>query len=48
MINKSFTKLFKKNSSVAKDLNLNLKQRPEQLDNEIFYKIAMKYEKLFD
>ena len=48
MINKSFTKLFKKNSSVAKDLNLNLKQRPEELDNEIFYKIAMKYEKLFD
>jgi len=48
MINKSFAKLFKKNSSVARDLNLNLKQRPEELDNEIFYKIAMKYEKLFD
>ena len=33
--------------SVAKDLNLNLNQRPEELSNEMFYRIAMKYEKLF-
>ena len=33
---------------VAKELNLNLNQRPEELSNEMFYKIAMKYEKLFN
>jgi len=48
MINKNFAKLFGYDNSVAKDLNLNLNQRPEELSNEIFYKIAMKYEKLFD
>ena len=47
MINKNFLKLFKNNKSIAKDLNLNLSQRPEELCSETFYKIAMKYEKLF-
>ena len=46
MINKNFVKLFGHNKSVAKDLNLNLNQRPEELSNEMFYRITMKYEKL--
>ena len=46
MINKNFIKLFGNDKSVAKDLNLNLNQRPEELSNEMFYRIAMKYEKL--
>jgi len=48
MINKNFVKLFGHDKSVAKDLNLNLNQRPGELSNEMFYKIAMKYEKLFN
>ena len=48
MINKSFNKLFKQNKSVAEKLNINLSQRPEELNNEMFYKIALQYEKLFD
>ena len=44
----NFVKLFGHNNSVAKDLNLNLNQRPEELSNEMFYKIAAQYEKLFD
>ena len=48
MINKNFNKLFKQNTSVAKNLNIKLNQRPEELSNEMFYKIATQYEKLFD
>ena len=47
MINKNFNKLFKQNKFVEKKLNIDLKQRPEQLTNEIFYKIAIEYERLF-
>jgi len=47
MINKNFTKLFKGNISVADELKLNLKKRPEEISSEMFYKIAIKYEKLF-
>ena len=47
MINKNFSKIFKKNELVAKELNLDLRQRPEQLSLEMYYKIAMKYENLF-
>ena len=47
MINKSFFKIFGKNKSIAEDLNLNLKQRPGELNCEMYYKIAMKYENLF-
>ena len=39
---------FKEDRLVAKDLNLNLNQRPGELSHEMFYKITMKYEKLFD
>jgi len=46
MINKNFSKLFKNHIIVAKDLNLNLNLRPENLSNEMFYKITMKYENL--
>ena len=48
MINKNFYKLFKHNSSISEKLNINLNQRPEELSNEMFYKIALQYEKLFD
>jgi len=48
MINKNFVKLFGNDKSVANDLNLNLNQRPEELNNEMFYRIAMKYEELFN
>ena len=47
MINKNFNKLFKQNTLVAKNLNIKLNQRPEELSNEMFYKIAAQYEKLF-
>ena len=46
MINKSFKKLFKNSTTIAQNLNLNLKLRPEELDNETFYKIAQIYENL--
>ena len=46
MINKNFKKLFGNNSSIAAELNLDLKQRPGELSNETFYKIAMLYERL--
>jgi len=48
MINKNFNKLFKQNKSVAKNLNINLNQRPEELSIEMFYKITLQYEKLFN
>ena len=47
MINKSFNKLFKNNNEVSKKLKINLKSRPDELSNEMFYKIAIQYEKLF-
>ena len=47
MINKNFLELFDNNEAVAKELNINLKIRPEELNHETFYKIAEKYEKLF-
>ena len=46
IIKKNFIKLFGKNN-VAKDLNLDLNKRPEELTSETFYKIAIKYEELF-
>ena len=48
MINKNFVKLFGKNKTIAKDLNLNLNLRPQDLSCEMFYKITMKYENLFN
>ena len=46
MINKNFSKLFKNHMGVANKLNLNLNKRPEEIDSEVFFKIAMMYEKL--
>ena len=46
MINKNIKKLFSKNMSILKSLNLNLNARPEELSNETYYKIATHYEKL--
>ena len=34
--------------AIVKELNLNLNKRPEELNNEIFYNLAIKYEKLFN
>ena len=48
MINKNIFKLFYKNQDIIKQLNISLSKRPEELDNEIFYKIAIEYEKLMD
>ena len=48
MINKNFKKLFEKKESIAKNLNIDLNKRPEELSNVMFYKITIKYEKLFD
>jgi len=48
MINKSFKKLFSKKISMAKDLDIDLSKRPQELSNEMYYKIAVQYEKLFD
>ena len=46
MINKNFMKLFNQNISISKNLNLDLNARPEELNNETYYKIAIQYEKL--
>ena len=48
MINKNFVKLFRNNKFVAEDLKLDLNKRPEELSNEMFYRITMKYEQLFN
>jgi len=47
MINKNFNKLFENKISVAKKLNIDLTKRPEELSNEMYYKITTEYEKLF-
>jgi len=47
MINKSFNKLFKNNHTISKKLKINLTNRPGELSCEMFYKIAIEYEKLF-
>ena len=48
MINKNLKKLFKTNLLLLNELNIDLKKRPEELSNETFYRIAVKYESLFD
>ena len=48
MINKNFLKLFNHNKSIAEELNLKLNKRPEELSNEMYYKITMKYEELLE
>ena len=46
MINKAFSKIFKKHNEIAKLLNINLNKRPSELSFEEFYKITEKYEKV--
>ena len=46
MINKSLMKLFDKNKNLIKNLNLDMRHRPEELSNEMFYKIVENYEKI--
>jgi 16S rRNA (adenine1518-N6/adenine1519-N6)-dimethyltransferase len=46
IIKNSILKLFKKNNFIEKELGINLQLRPENLDREIFYKLASKYESL--
>ena len=48
MINKNFIRLFKKNERIAKKLNIDLTKRADQLSNEMFYKIAVEYDQLFN
>ena len=48
MINKNFKKLLGPNNCIAKDLDLNLKLRPEELNCDMFYKIAIIYENLLN
>jgi len=48
MINKNFYKLFNNKDSVAQNLCINLNKRPEELNSEMFYKIAIEYEKLLN
>ena len=46
MINKNFNKLFKNKYFIQDKLNINLNKRPEELSNEMFYRIAIEYENL--
>ena len=46
MINKNLKKLFKKDLSVAKLLNINLNSRPEELSSDTYYKITKEFENL--
>ena len=48
MINKNFNKLFNKKKHLLKNLNVNLSARPEELNSEVYYKIAMLYEELYN
>ena len=45
MINKSFSKLFKNSENLSQKLNINLALRPDQLNENDFYKIVEYYEK---
>ncbi len=46
MINKSLKKLFKNIDAVAVELKINLKLRPQELDELTYYKIANRYDKI--
>ena len=48
MIKKPLEFLFKDFQNIAGQLNLDLNQRPQNLDNITYYKICEKYEKLID
>jgi len=46
MIKKPFNQLFKGNSQIAERLNIGLNMRPQNLNNETYYKLTDEYEKL--
>ena len=46
MINKKFSKLFRDSNNVSKQLDIDLSLRPDQLNENNFYKITKYYEKL--
>ena len=46
MIKKPYNLLFNGNIDVANKLNINLKDRPQNLDFETFYKLTNEFEKL--
>ena len=46
MINKSLKRLFKNIDAVAVELKINLKLRPQELDELTYYKIANRYDKI--
>ena len=48
MINKNFNKLFGAKKNMIENVNVDLNKRPGELSNEIFYKIALEYERLCD
>lgn len=45
-IRKSIYYIFKNNKNIISQLNLNLDLRPQNLDSEVYYSLAAKYEKL--
>jgi len=46
MIKKPFNQVFANNTKILKDLNIDLKLRPQNLDFETYYKLTSEYEKL--
>ena len=48
MINKSFKKLFSNKIAMTKKTKIDLNKRPEELSGDLFYELAVLYEKLFD
>ncbi len=46
MIKKPFYQIFSKNSDIDSKFNIDLNLRPQNLDFEIYYKLAKEYEKL--
>ena len=48
IIKKPFNQLFFKNENILNNLNIELNLRPQNLDLETYYKLAIEYEKLRD
>ncbi len=46
MIKKPFNQIFNGNTNIANNLGIQLNQRPQNLDLEIYFKLAEEYEKL--
>ena len=46
MINKSLKRLFKNIDAVAVEMKIDLKLRPQELDELTYYKIANRYDKI--